>query len=158
MIRRKQSARTVQRVVDNFERLSGLNKFSLLSSCSRSDKEGLLINGPYQMSDMLMQHESKDRLLSCEKEPVYCFDIFYALSFYAQLLKSWGSQGPPFHPPVFDAPESNILIRRMMNDGVFSLSITWLHTTFKQCSRETFTTPLTEKIPQTGKYRPFTEV
>ena len=103
MIRRKQSARTVQRVLDNFERLSGLSKFSSLSSCSRSDKEGLLINGSYQMSDMLGQHDSKDRILSCEKGINLLFQYFYAVSFYAPLLKS-GGPVPPAPPPPCSTP------------------------------------------------------
>ena len=98
MIRRKQSARTVQRVVDNFERLSGLNKFSSLSSCSRSDKEGLLINGPYQMSDMLGQHESKDQILSCEKGISLLFQYFLCFFRLCSTAKKWGGQCPP-RPP-----------------------------------------------------------
>ena len=105
MIRRKQSGRTVQRVVDNFERLSGLNKFSSLSSCSRSDKEGLLINGPYQMSDMLGQHESKDRILSCEKGISLLFQYFLCFFLLCSTAKKWGGGQCPPGPSVFDAPD-----------------------------------------------------
>ena len=38
-----------------------------------------------------------------KKESVYCFNIFYAFSFYAPLVKSGGASAP--RPPVFDAPD-----------------------------------------------------
>ena len=80
-----------------------MNKFSSLSSCSRSGKEGLLINGPYQMSDMLVQHESKERILSCEKGISLLFQYFLCFYLLCSTAKKWGGQCPP-GPPVFDAP------------------------------------------------------
>ena len=105
MIRREESARTVQRVVDNFERLSALNKSSSLSSCCRSDKDGLLINGPYQMLHILGQHESKDRILSSEKGISLLFQYFLCFVLLCSTAKKWGGSAPG--PPGFDAPVNN---------------------------------------------------
>ena len=128
MIRRKQSARTAQRVVENFERISALNKSSSLSSCCRSDEEGLLINGPYQRSNMLGQHESKDRILSCEKGISLLFQYFYAFSFYAPLLKSGGASAP--RPPVFDAPGTAIIIDQVQSQHMFMYCLKYIRLRF----------------------------